>query len=362
MRILVVCKRFYTNKDLLADKFGRLYHLPRFWSERNEVMVLALNYHQAPSINIGHQNLSFSSVDCLPFPMGLIGAYFHCKRKSESFNPNVVISSGDIITAHIGYRIARKVKARWFYDVYDDYRYFGLSRMTQMSRLFPYFCRNANGILAASKSLRDICLTWNKNIHVTQNGYDPTVFYPDDKAQARQRLGLNLHLKLIVFTGSIDNRFDAQLVKYVINRLHNQDPAIRLVHAGKINSKSWQEEPWLISLGELDQLKVVEVIRSADVCIAPYRRTALSESCNPCKLAEYLACRKPIVASDITPLLELESLGVKLYEAGGAKSFEDGLVQQLSTPSFSTPNTSWSWSDLAASAQHFIQQSEETAD
>lgn len=362
MRILVICKRFYTNKDLLADKFGRLYHLPNCWSVRNEVVVLALNYYQTPSFQVTQKNLSLVSINCSPFPLGLVRAYYRCKDEAESFRPDIILSSGDIITAHFGYRMALKFNARWFYDVYDDYRHFGLSRMTQMSRLFPYFCRNANGILAASKSLRDICLAWNKNIHVTQNGYDPTVFFPGDKTQARQRLGLSTELKLIVFTGSIDNRFDAQLVSRAIRKLYNQNPAIRLMHAGKVDLKSWKQQPWLISLGELDQLTVAEAIRSADVCIAPYRRTALSESCNPCKLAEYLACRKPVVASDITPLLEFESLGVNLYSAGNSSSFEDSLLQQLTTSCCSTPNTSWSWNDLAASAEQFIQLSEQNAD
>lgn len=357
MRILVVCKRFYTNKDLLTDKFGRLYHLPHFWSGENEVVVLALNYYRTPNLQITQENLSILSVNCSPFPLGLARAYSRCKNKAESFKPDIVLSSGDIITAHFGYRMALKFNARWFYDVYDDYRYFGLSRMTQISRLFPYFCRNADGILAASKSLRDICLAWNKNIHVAQNGYDPKVFFPGEQTQARQRLGLSPELKIIVFTGSLDNRFDAQLVSDVIRKLHNQNPAIRFMHAGKVNIKSWEQQPWLISLGELDQPTVAEAIRSADVCIAPYRRTELSESCNPCKLAEYLACRKPIVASDITPLLEFESLGVDLYRAGDASSLEDSLVQQLKSPKPSIPNTAWSWSNLATSSEHFIHQS-----
>lgn len=28
MNIHLLCKRYYTNKDLLNDRFGRLYHLP----------------------------------------------------------------------------------------------------------------------------------------------------------------------------------------------------------------------------------------------------------------------------------------------------------------------------------------------
>jgi hypothetical protein len=28
MKIHLLCKRYYTRKDLIRDRFGRLYHLP----------------------------------------------------------------------------------------------------------------------------------------------------------------------------------------------------------------------------------------------------------------------------------------------------------------------------------------------
>lgn len=31
MRIYLICKRYYTNKDLIKERFGRLYHLPKEW-------------------------------------------------------------------------------------------------------------------------------------------------------------------------------------------------------------------------------------------------------------------------------------------------------------------------------------------
>ena len=45
MNILVICKRRYTNKDLINDRFGRLYHFPRVWKEAGHaITLLAADY------------------------------------------------------------------------------------------------------------------------------------------------------------------------------------------------------------------------------------------------------------------------------------------------------------------------------
>ena len=45
MKILLLTKRQYTNKDLLDDRFGRLWVLPHAWAQGgHEVLGLCLSY------------------------------------------------------------------------------------------------------------------------------------------------------------------------------------------------------------------------------------------------------------------------------------------------------------------------------
>ena len=45
MRIHIICKRYYTNKDLIENQFGRLYHLPEQLVKYGaEVWVNAIDY------------------------------------------------------------------------------------------------------------------------------------------------------------------------------------------------------------------------------------------------------------------------------------------------------------------------------
>ena len=47
MRIYLICKRYYTNKDLIKERFGRLYHLPKEWAANGaEVWVNAIDYRE----------------------------------------------------------------------------------------------------------------------------------------------------------------------------------------------------------------------------------------------------------------------------------------------------------------------------
>ena len=45
MRILFLGKRHYTNKDALAERFGRIYQLPRYWAAAgHDVRLRLLEY------------------------------------------------------------------------------------------------------------------------------------------------------------------------------------------------------------------------------------------------------------------------------------------------------------------------------
>lgn len=59
-------------------------------------------------------------------------------------------------------------------------------------------------------------------------------------------------------------------------------------------------EPWISYLGELPQASVPELIRACNVVTVPYADDVFNSMTGPCKIAEYLACGKPVVATRVS--------------------------------------------------------------
>lgn len=59
------------------------------------------------------------------------------------------------------------------------------------------------------------------------------------------------------------------------------------------------------------------LIAASDLCLIPYARTPL-DNCNPCKLAEYLACGRPVLAADVSDMPSYAGVGVTLYAVWNA--------------------------------------------
>ena len=75
-----------------------------------------------------------------------------------------------------------------------------------------------------------------------------------------------------------------------------------------------------------------DFIRSADICVNPFELTAVTRDIMPTKLAQYLACGKPLVATELPgtlPFLPGESHGVVYTELD---NFVDRLADLIDDP------------------------------
>jgi glycosyltransferase involved in cell wall biosynthesis len=76
-------------------------------------------------------------------------------------------------------------------------------------------------------------------------------------------------------------------------------------------------------LGEIAYVDVPEMITSFDVCLIPFKISALTLATNPVKLYEYLASGRPVVA---TPLPELNlPKNCDVYTAASAVDFVEAI-------------------------------------
>lgn len=154
MNIHLLCKRYYTNKDLLNDRFGRLYHLPVQLARLGaEGSVTAIDYRNPKPESISAAGVTFRTAPATPARLpGLIPKLYRAIRATR---PDILIASGDSHVGYIGLRIARRLGVRFVFDVYDYYPAFPGNRIPGMKAMFRATVGNANRVLCASEPLRE---------------------------------------------------------------------------------------------------------------------------------------------------------------------------------------------------------------
>lgn len=134
--------------------------------------------------------------------------------------------------------------------------------------------------------------------------------------------GAATRARVAVYTGSIDFRFDAELVAAVAERL----PDWRFVLAGPADRRVSELLERLANVelaGRLPAAEMPALVARAAVCLMPYRHDAFTDTVFPVKLVEYLAAGKPIVSTPIAAVREFEDV---VSVAEGPEAFARALV------------------------------------
>ena len=353
MKILILAKRHYTNKDLINDKFGRLYHIPLHWSKSCDIKYIVADYRSTQSKTTKSEEFTFESIGVKPIPLGILLRLGAIEKEARTYAPDIIFASGDPIIGFIAHHLSKKLNTQWVFDVYDDYRHFPLFKYSGLSVLLPYLCSRASKVITVSENLKNIIEKWNKNVHIAENGYDPKLFTPKNPSAIQQK---NKNIE-ITYTGSVDSRFDIDLIIQSFNKLKEKYPNITLVHAGaKIGGERLDKYSWYKYKGNIHQEEAAKLIQQSFICIAPYAKTNLSASCNPCKLSEYMASNIPVLCSNINGLLQFKDFGVTFYEASNLTSFVNAMKKLIEKPEKTSANPYYEWSSIAESSLEFIQE------
>ncbi|MBU2569364.1 MAG: glycosyltransferase family 4 protein [Gammaproteobacteria bacterium] len=297
MNIHCLFKRYYTNKDLIIDRFGRLYHLPiQLTRQGNNVSVDAIDYRNKDSTIINSTNISFSTVPATFTQLPkLIPSLYNTIRRAK---PDIVIASGDSHIGYIGLQMTRRLGVPFVFDIYDYYPAFASNRLPGMKAMFRSAAQNADLVLCASEPLQQFLRTLNPNTLLIENGVDRNLFAPGNIKQARKTTGLEEESLLIGYFGSITQTRGPLLIE-ACRKLRQEMPSLRLVLAGRI-STTIADEPWIRYLGEKPQSSVSDLINACNLVVIPYMNDEFNSMAGACKIAEYLACEKPVVATRVS--------------------------------------------------------------
>ncbi len=296
MKLHLLCKRRYTSKDLVRDGFGRLYHLPVQLNRLGiEVCVTAIDYRNAVSERRELEGVVFRTLPASP--SRLVGSLIALRRRLHADPPDIVLASGDSHIGYLGLRLARGLGIPFVFDVYDYYPTFAGNRIPGMKTLFGKAVEGADLVLCASIPLMDRLAMLNSARMLIDNGVDRRLFAPMDRAAARLRLGIGNKTPVIGYFGSVLPTRGPLLID-ACRELRRERPSLTLLLAGTVSGVDLSEN-WIHHLGESPQQIVPGLISACDVVTVPYANDAFNSMSGACKIAEYLSCGKPVVATDI---------------------------------------------------------------
>jgi len=108
---------------------------------------------------------------------------------------------------------------------------------------------------------------------------------------------ITVSVSISFYFGSI-NKDRGPLLIRACEMLRDEYPKICLLMAGKVDCVDLRK-PWIRYLGELPQRAIPALIAACDVVTVPYDNDAFNSMTGACKIAEYLACEKPVVATRV---------------------------------------------------------------
>lgn len=354
MNILFVAKRYYTNRDLIDDRFGRLFHLPLNLARAgHKVCVAALDYK-----TFERNGLSIDGLEVVSLPSRSRGFKLPVREFAEipaAISPDLVVGSGHLHIGNTALKYAKNKEAKFIFEAYDYYPAFLPSFLHSAGeRWFTSICSNADGCVAASRKLGDLMSTWNESTTVIENGFEADTFEKRNKAESLSRLGLAADKEYLCFIGSASEALGYGDFLAALDKVRQINPAVIGLHAGSFNSASRKSSD-VINMGLCTQDQVVDILSVSSCGVVPYRESLQVQYSNSCKLVEYMATGLPTVATrsgDNSRVLG--ETGGLLVEPANPDQLADAMLKQLDHPIIPPYPEKWEWSRLAEGLEAFL--------
>jgi len=336
MRIAYLCKRHYMSKDVILDRYARLYEIP-FQLARlgHPVRAWCLSYRESDAGRWSHAAgpaaVEWISRDLVPgvaaYPYGVL-------REIREFQPDLLIGASDIPHVVLCAWVARRLGKPWVADLYDNFEGFGQARVPGFVAALRRAVRGADLVLTTSEPLRELVVdTYGARGEVVAmpSSVDKSVFRPRDQAAARRELALPAEARLIGTAGGLYRAKGITDLYGAWRVLKDELPDLHLVLAGPSEAAARPPaETRVHYLGPLPHERVAELFSALDVGAICVRDTRFGRYCFPQKAYEMLACRLPVVAADVGAMGRfLAATPGCLYRPGDAGDLAAKLRAQL---------------------------------
>jgi len=364
LNILVLCKRRYTNRDLIGERYGRLYHLPAELAARgHRVDVLCLDYpwNKRTKRDRDEEGVAWHSH---AFPWGALSFSGRAVRMGRRMQANLVLGMADSIYGVWAESVARKLGCSYAFDLYDNFETFTNIKLPGMSAKYRSALQNASVLSCVSDHLKDYIkdrYSPSGGLVTVPNYVDGTVFRPLNKQECREALGLPQQVPLVGFFGAIDHDRGINELFRGWEEVREKRPDAWLILAGKVGSnvRLPGTESQVRYLGLLPFDRMPACINACDVVTVFNIDSPFGRHCFPQKLCEYMACGVPIVATDVGAVSEfLRSWPCCKYAQGRTEQFAErtlAFINGLKVDYGRVPT----WSDVVVSWEELLIESVE---
>lgn len=367
MRIAFLCKRHYTGKDVITDRFGRLYEIPHQLALLgHEIKAWCLDYHGKQDEQLLQHDLEFgylawSSTALKGMRLLRLLAYLSkLKRDIEIFKPDIIIGASDIPHVFLATYVAKQLNIPCVIDLYDNFESFGQARIPYFKTLLKYAIRQAHLVITVSQLLKEkvqrdyspIC-----PVCVMTNGVNKNLFSIGSKHTARERLGLPLNVKLIGTAGGLSRMKGVDTIYSAWSKLEQTHPDLHLILAGSVEANlPIPNSNRVHYLGVLSERDVITLFQALDVGIISLQDSAFGRYCFPQKMYEMLACGLAIVATDVGVMSgHLHQFPQLLYKANDSAQLTKTLEYQL-TQNILPELSILDWRELVTSIEPFLKE------
>jgi teichuronic acid biosynthesis glycosyltransferase TuaC len=343
MRIVFLCKRRYMAKDVIVDRYARLYEIPRQLANLgHQVLGLCLSYYGdeggewSHETDAGELRWASRSLGRAVLPR-LLGYPWRALAAARDFAPDMIIGASDIPHVVLGRWIARRLQLPFVADLYDNFESFGLARIPGSVRAFRRAVREANAVTCTSHTLaqhvRDVYRATGTVIPMPST-VDNDIFRVRDKAECRRALGLPEEAKLVGTAGSLHADKGVGTLYETYAKLAADDPTLHLVLAGPTDKRLPPPVgPRIHYLGCLPHQQVAMLFSALDVGVIYLRDTPFGRFCFPQKGYEMAACRLPFVAAEVGDMRHLlANHPTSLYRPDDAGDLAESVREQLQAP------------------------------
>jgi teichuronic acid biosynthesis glycosyltransferase TuaC len=343
MRIAFLCKRRYMGKDVILDRYARLYEIP-FQLARlgHDVRGFCFSYqgrdegqweHDAAPGRLGWESqatgrLYFPSLTA--YPRRLL-------RRLRSFAPDIIIGASDIPHVVLGAWMAKHCRVPFVADLYDNFEGFGQARIPGMVPALRHAVRQAAMVTTTSEPLKDLVTETYRargKVIAMPSTVDKQVFRVLDRTACRHALRLPAEARLIGTAGGLHRDKGVGTLYDAWQAISVKDPDCHLVLAGPMDpafpSPSGKRVHYL---GQLPHARTAELFNALDVGVIYLRDTPFGRYCFPQKAYEMLACGLPVASARIGVMQHLlASAPVGLYQADDADDLARAVLALLADP------------------------------
>jgi glycosyltransferase involved in cell wall biosynthesis len=343
MRIAFLCKRQYMSKDVIVDRYARLYEIPFQLARRGHaVRAWCLSYQRHADGQWQHEaapgSLQWESRGTGRLKLPALATYpSRLLRSLRAFEPDVVIGASDIPHVALAAWLAGRLRTPYAVDLYDNFEGFGQARIPGMVALLRNAARGAALVTTTSEPLRELvrdAYGAHGDVVAMPSTIDKAVFRQMDRMQCRRALGLPEGARLVGTAGGLLRDKGIGTLYAAWRHLSEADANLHLVLAGPIDPRLPPPAGARVHhLGNLPHSKTAELFNALDVGVIYLRDTPFGRYCFPQKAYEMLACGLPVVAAAIgvMPYL-LAGQPDSLYPAEDERALAQAVLLRLSQP------------------------------